>query len=102
MIIWIGSANHDESIFHFPEQFDMARNPNAHIAFGHGIHFCLGSTLARLEAQVVLKIILERLHDLRFDDEYKQEALKPLHGVFFHGVNHLPLRFRPSVPIGSK
>ncbi|MGC2426598.1 MAG: cytochrome P450 [Nitrososphaeraceae archaeon] len=99
MIIWIGSANHDESIFHFPEQFDMARNPNAHIAFGHGIHFCLGSTLARLEAQVVLKIILERLHDLRFDDEYKQEALKPLHGVFFHGVNHLPLRFRPSVPI---
>ncbi len=101
MIIWIGSANHDESIFHFPEQFDMARNPNAHIAFGHGIHFCLGSTLARLEAQVVLKIILERLHDLRFDDEYKQEALKPLHGVFFHGVNHLPLRFRPSVPIGK-
>lgn len=102
MVIWIGSANHDESVFSSPEEFDIIRNPYAHIAFGHGIHFCLGSALARLEAQVVLKIILERLHDLRFDDdEYNQEALKPLHGVFFHGVSHLPLRFKPGVPISK-
>jgi cytochrome P450 len=98
MIMWIGSANHDESIFPAAEQFDISRNfnTNTHLAFGHGIHFCLGSILAGLETQVVLKTILNRLHNLRFADEYKEELLKPLHGIFFHGVSHLPLSFEPA------
>ena len=99
IIMWIGSANHDESIFPDAEQFNVNRtfNNNTHLAFGHGIHFCLGSILAGLETQVVLKIILNRLHNLRFADEYKEESLKPLHGIFFHGVSHLPLRFEPHI-----
>jgi cytochrome P450 len=100
MIMWIGSANHDESIFTNAEIFDINRNTaDTHFAFGHGIHFCLGSILATLEAQVVLKIILDRLHNLRFTNEYNEELLKPLHGVFFHGVSNLPLCFESSSPI---
>ena len=96
MILWIGSANRDEYVFPDAEKFDIARTFNStHLAFGHGIHFCLGSTLANLEAQVVLKIILERLNDLRFADDYGEKSLEPLHGIFFHGVRHLPLCFKP-------
>jgi cytochrome P450 len=99
MIMWIGSANHDESIFTNAEIFDINRNTtDTHLAFGHGIHFCLGSILATLEAQVVLKIILDRLHNLRFANEYNEELLKPLHGVFFHGVSNLPLCFESDSP----
>jgi cytochrome P450 len=100
MIMWIGSANHDESIFTNAEVFDINRNTtDTHLAFGHGIHFCLGSILATLEAQVVLKIILDRLHNLRFADEYDEELLRPLHGIFFHGVSNLPLYFESNSPI---
>jgi cytochrome P450 len=98
LIIWIGSANHDESVFHDAERFDITRSfsNNAHLAFGYGIHFCLGSALASLEAQTVLKIILDRLKDVRFADEYKEESLIPLYGIFFHGVSQLPLSFKPA------
>ena len=98
IIAWIGSANHDESIFADPERFDIARSNShhyhAHIGFGHGIHFCLGAPLARLEGQVVLRVILQRLQGLLLDADEK-ERLSPLQSVFFHGVAHLPLRFKP-------
>ena len=97
LIIWIGSANHDESVFHDAERFDITRSfsNNAHLAFGYGIHFCLGSALASLEAEVVLKIILDSLKDVKFAQDYKEESLRPLYGIFFHGVSSLPLSFEP-------
>ena len=71
IIAWLGSANHDESIFADPERFDITRSNSAthhgHVGFGHGIHFCLGAPLARLEGQVVLRVILQRLQDLTLD-----------------------------------
>jgi cytochrome P450 len=96
IIAWLGSANHDESVFANPERFDITRNSqhHAHVGFGHGIHFCLGAPLARLEGQVVLRVILQRLQDLNFDID-GNENLIPLQSVFFHGVAHLPLTFRP-------
>jgi cytochrome P450 len=96
IIVWLGSANHDESVFPDPEKFDISRIPHAHshVAFGHGIHFCLGAPLARLEARVALKIILERLQNLELD-ESSIEAIKPLDSLIFHGVSQLPLRFTP-------
>jgi cytochrome P450 len=102
IIAWLGSANHDESIFADPERFDITRSNSAthhgHVGFGHGIHFCLGAPLARLEGQVVLKVILQRLQDLTLDtdDSKKNEkdSLSPLRSVFFHGIAHLPLRFQ--------
>jgi pimeloyl-[acyl-carrier protein] synthase len=48
----IGSANHDPDRFEEPDQLDLARDPNPHLAFGFGTHFCLGAPLARLEAQL--------------------------------------------------
>jgi cytochrome P450 len=94
IVVWLGSANHDESVFPDPEKFDISRIPHAHshVGFGHGIHFCQGAPLARLEARVALKIILERLQNLELDDS-NIEAIKPLHSLFFHGVSQLPLRF---------
>src|SRR5215469_4061290 len=101
IIAWLGSANHDESVFVDPERFDITRSNSqhhAHVGFGHGIHFCLGAPLARLEGQVVLRVILQRLKDLNLDVDDRgkgNENLIPLQSVLFHGVTHLPLRFLP-------
>jgi cytochrome P450 len=111
VVIWLGSANHDEKVFPDPDKFDISRSPqgHSHVGFGHGIHFCLGAPLARLEGKVAIKVILERLKDLQFEYERGTDLVeglpqnvKPLHSLFFHGVSSLPLRFRPAIPIGSK
>ena len=96
IIAMIGSANHDESVFPDPEKFDISRIPHGHfhVGFGHGIHFCLGTPLARLEVSTVLKIMLDRLLDLELD-ESKKETIKPLPSFVVHGISHLPLRFTP-------
>ena len=111
VVIWLGSANHDEKAFPDADKFDISRNPqgHSHVGFGHGIHFCLGAPLARLEGKVAIKVILERLKDLQFEYERGTDLVeglpqnvKPLHSLFFHGVSALPLKFRPGIPIGSK
>ncbi len=65
--LWLGilAADHDPAVFAGPEQLDLRRSPNPHIAFGAGIHFCLGSALARAEAKVAFSGLLERFPDLR-------------------------------------
>jgi cytochrome P450 len=63
----IGSANRDSKRFDRSEEFDITREPNGQIGFGHGIHFCLGSVLARMEVRIALSHVLERLIGLQFD-----------------------------------
>jgi cytochrome P450 len=58
VVIWEGSANRDEDVFERAMEFDAFRQPNPHLAFGHGIHFCLGSNLARLEMRVLFEELL--------------------------------------------
>ena len=101
--VWLGSANHDESIFPEPERFDISRTPHghAHVGFGNGIHFCLGAPLARLESRVVLKILLGRLQNLELDQD-RIERIKPIPSLILHGVSHLPLRFKPGTTIDLK
>jgi cytochrome P450 len=64
LILLLGSANHDDRVFKKPEQLDITRNPNPHLSFSGGVHFCLGATLARVEAGVVFGRICERFVSL--------------------------------------
>ena len=87
----IGSANRDEAQFPAPDTFDIRRTPNRHIAFGHGIHFCLGAPLARLEAKIALTLLLERLQDIR---RVPDIPLQSTGSDIVYGVKHLPITFR--------
>lgn len=62
---WNASANHDATAFANPERLDIQRQPNKHLTFGHGIHFCIGAPLARLEARILLPMMLEQLKELQ-------------------------------------
>ena len=90
VLAMIGSANHDPARFADPERFDVARDPNPHLAFGHGGHFCLGAPLARLEARIALTDLLERLPDFRLAGD---EPWEPRRGLHVHGPSRLPIRW---------
>ena len=60
VLFWEGSANRDERVFERSMEFDVARDPNPHLSFGHGIHYCLGASLARLEMRVMFEELLPR------------------------------------------
>ena len=99
LVLFLGSANHDETIFTDPERFDITRKNLRHLGFGNGIHFCLGAPLARLEGQIALKKILERFKTLEFNFDDNNESkdlyskVSPLESFFLLGLSHLPLRF---------
>lgn len=93
VIAWIGSANRDETQFPNADRFDITRANNRHIAFGHGIHFCLGAPLARLEARIALNAMLDRFATLRRRD---QQPLQPIQSMIVYGVHHLPVVFTPA------
>jgi len=65
IVVLIGSANHDPDVFRNPERLDITRKEASHIAFGRGIHHCLGAPLARLEGRIAFEAILERFADIR-------------------------------------
>ena len=97
--LFLGSANHDESIFTDPERFDITRKNLRHLGFGTGIHFCLGAPLARLEGKIALRMILERFENLQFnfDNSDRQDLytkVTPLKSSFLLGLSHLPLCFQ--------
>jgi cytochrome P450 len=87
--VWFSAANRDARVFSDPDVFDPARDPNPHLGFGRGIHFCLGAPLARLEGRVALNILLDRFAEMRTDPENPPTFLKP---PDFTGVWTLPLR----------
>lgn len=88
VMLWIGSANHDESVFEQPDLFHIGRHPNPHIAFGHGIHFCLGAQLARLEARIALNAMLDRFPNYQCDHS---KPLKRIQSEFMFGIESLPI-----------
>ena len=90
LMAWIGSANRDESVFEDADRFDIMRKPNPHIAFGHGIHMCLGAPLARLESRVALKMFVERFGSRKLSIE--RENVEPMSSFIIHGLKHLPVR----------
>lgn len=90
VLAMIGSANRDPMRFSHPEQFDVRRSPNPHIAFGHGIHFCVGAPLARLEGRIALSRLLARLDTIALASE---EPWEPRQAFHVHGPSRLPIRF---------
>ena len=92
---WLSSANRDAEQFPDPDRFDITRTPNKHVAFGHGIHFCIGAPLSRMEASIALPMILEQLPQLRLANK---EPLEPFEGRILFGFKHLPVSFTPSHP----
>ncbi|MEO8432820.1 MAG: cytochrome P450 [Acidobacteriota bacterium] len=85
----LASANRDERQFPDPEAVDLTREPNRHLAFGFGIHFCLGAPLARLEAQIAIRTLAEGLPGLRLGVD--PEALRWRRGLVLRGLRALPL-----------
>jgi cytochrome P450 family 142 subfamily A polypeptide 1 len=98
VLLMYESANFDEQHFEDPETFKPDREPNDHVAFGVGSHFCLGSNLARLELRVLLDTVLDRIPDLALADDTPLER-RP--NYFISGVEHMPVTFAPSAPLGD-
>ena len=83
--VYYAAANRDPRVFKKPNEFDIARKARRHMSFGLGTHFCVGAPTARLEAEVVLEVMLERMPDLRMI--HSGERIKPF---FLWGRKHLP------------
>ncbi|XVH31703.1 cytochrome P450 [Haloferacaceae archaeon DSL9] len=88
--VWLAAANHDPAVFDDPATFDPTRR-GSHVGFGHGIHYCLGAHLARLEAKVVLSVLYDRYPDL----EVVGDDHPPVTSSFLHGRRSLPVRLDP-------
>ncbi|WP_136608637.1 cytochrome P450 [Paenibacillus dokdonensis] len=86
--IWMASANHDEDVFERPEEFNIHRNPNPHLGLGSGIHFCLGSQLARLESKIAIETLLERFPNYRRD---RSTELTRMDSTMMFALKELPI-----------
>jgi len=93
------SGNRDEEHFDDPFRFDIARDPNHHMAFGFGTHFCLGASLARLELKEMFTKVLTRLPDIEM--RVPQSELPWRNSNFITGVEEMPVRFTPTERVGA-
>jgi cytochrome P450 len=92
VIPWLAAANRDPARFPEPDRFDIHRTSTGHLAFGHGIHFCLGAPLARLEAKIALNVLLDRYHDIAVDTAGPIEFHNPWEMI---SVKRLPMLVAP-------
>ncbi|UHA75986.1 cytochrome P450 [Paenibacillus sp. 481] len=90
VLTWLASGNQDEAVFEQPHLFDMNRSPNPHLTFGHGIHFCLGVMLARLEAKITFSSLLSRTRNIKIADH---AVLERINSQSIFGLTELPITF---------
>ena len=90
VVMYYGSANRDERAFADAARFDVGRDPNPHLGFGIGVHFCLGASLARMEMRVVFEELFRRLPDLELAGPVAR-----LRSNFINGIKSMPVRFTP-------
>ncbi|MGW1893177.1 cytochrome P450 family protein [Streptomyces sp. NPDC002004] len=103
VLVVLAAADRDPERFGEPDTLDLARRDNQHLGYGHGIHYCLGAPLARLEGRTALATLLRRLPDLRLAAE--PDDLRWRGGLIMRGLRTLPVEFTPeparSVPDGA-
>jgi cytochrome P450 len=92
VLLLLGAANRDPDVFERAEEFDIDRPTTAHVGLGHGIHVCLGASLARLE----MRVALEDLHDALLDYEIDDSGLRRINSGNVRGYNRMPITFRPA------
>jgi cytochrome P450 len=92
VVVYFSSANRDERVFAAPDQFQLDRDPNPHLAFGHGPHFCVAAQLARVQMRAIFTAVLDRLGEV----ELAGEPVR-LRSNFQNGIKHLPIRWRHDV-----
>jgi cytochrome P450 len=95
VLLLFGSAGRDEREFPDPDRFDIHRRIERHLTFGHGIHYCLGAALARLEAQITFEELLARIPDWEVDGDAR--CLDRIRSYMVRGPARLPLTFTPAV-----
>jgi cytochrome P450 len=88
VLLSYASGNRDEDVFADPFRFDVGREPNKHVAFGYGVHFCLGAALARMEVNSFFSELLPRLDAIELTDAPQHMAT-----TFVGGLKHLPIRY---------
>ncbi len=86
LLLLYGSGNRDEQVFTDAEKFQINRNPNHHLAFGHGVHFCVGAALARLEGRIAFEVLCQRLPDLSI---IPNQVLTHIPTLLFRGYERL-------------
>jgi cytochrome P450 len=89
VLVGLAAGDRDPSRYPAPDSFDIHRDTRGHLAFGHGIHFCLGAPLARMEARIAVRTLLERCPDLALDPS--EGPLDWLPGLLMRGVRRLPV-----------
>ena len=88
MLLTYVSANRDEDVFTDPFQFDVGRDPNKHLSFGYGVHFCLGASLARMEVNSFFSELIPRIKSIELAGDAEDMAT-----TFVGGLKHLPIRY---------
>ena len=89
VVVWFHGANRDPAAFADPERFDVTRAPNPHLGYAVGKHFCLGAHLARLDMQIMLEVLLERMDEIELASPVEMSSSN-----LFWGPKHMPIRFK--------
>lgn len=88
VVMWYVAGNRDDAVFAAPDRFDVGRTPNDHLAFGFGPHYCLGASLAQLEARLLFTELLQRFPDIQ-----SAGPIERMRANHIAGTKHLPVRF---------